>query len=83
MKALPEKHRKQVARKILALETDPYPNDRRGMTDYPGVYRLDSGEYRIGFTEEKNATTHEITIVLVDRRNDDVFYRNIKRRLGM
>ena len=83
MDQLPDKHFHQVEGKINALQLDPYPADRRPMTDYPGVFRVDSGEYRIGFTEEKTATEHKILIVLVDRRNDKAFYRSIKRRLNL
>ena len=72
-----------MKRKLEALKGDPYPADRRPMTDTPGVYRVDSGEYRIGFTEDKTATEHVITIALVDRRNDKAFYRHIKRRLHL
>jgi len=72
-----------VEKKIGALRSDPYPPDRRPMTDYPGVYRVDIGEYRIGFTEQKTATQHEVEVVLVDRRNDKAFYQALKRRLGL
>lgn len=44
---------------------------------------MDSGEYRIGWTEHKTATEHVLTIVLVDRRNDKQFYKAIKRRLHL
>jgi mRNA interferase RelE/StbE len=78
--ALPAKHFRQVISKIEALKLDPRPADRRPMTDYPDVYRMDSGEYRIGWTEQKTATEHVLTIELVDRRNDKQFYKAIKRR---
>lgn len=80
---LPKKHFKQVTSKLKELQQDPRPADRRPMTDYPGVYRMDSGEYRIGWTEEKTTTEHVLTIVLVDRRNDKQFYKAIKRRLNL
>lgn len=79
---LPEKHFDQIERKLAALEFDPYPTDRRHLTDWPDVYRIDCGEYRIGFTETKTATEHTITIQLVERRNDKVFFRKLKRRLS-
>lgn len=81
--ALSDKHYRQVKAKIDALRTNAQPADRRPMTDYPGVYRMDSGEYRIGWTEHKTATEHVLTIVLVDRRNDKQFYKAIKRRLHL
>lgn len=80
---LPEKQQRQIKEKLKKLKADPYPPDRRPMTDCPGVYRVDSGEYRIGFTEQKSATEHVVTIELVDRRNDKQFYKSIKRRLGL
>jgi mRNA interferase RelE/StbE len=78
---LPEKHYDQIERKLAALELDPYPADRTHMTDWPDVYRIDCGEYRIGFTETKTATEHIISIKLVDRRNDKAFFKRLKRRL--
>lgn len=81
--ALSDRHYRQVKAKIGALRINPQPADRRPMTDYPGVYRMDSGEYRIGWTEEKTTTEHVLTIVLVDRRNDKQFYKAIKRRLNL
>lgn len=81
--ALSEKHYRQVMAKLRSLEGNPHPHDRRPMTDYPGVFRVDCGEYRIGFTETKTATEHTVRIALVDRRNDKQFYKAIKRRLGL
>lgn len=53
------------------------------MTDYPGVFRIDSGELRIGFTEHKTAAEHHVRVEIVDRRNDKAFYKAIKRRLNL
>lgn len=78
---LPPKHARQIQAKLDALRQNPVQEDRRPMTDYPDIWRLDCGEYRIGYTEHKTATEHLLVIDWIDRRNDDTFYKNIKRRL--
>ncbi len=35
----------QIAKKVLALNIDPRPNDSENLKGYPGFYRIDSGEY--------------------------------------
>lgn len=82
MRRLPDKQRKQIARKIGALKSDPYPTDRRPMNGRADTFRVDVGEYRIVFTEHKTATAHTITIKLVDKRNDDRIYDLVNRLLG-
>ncbi len=59
----------QIAKKVLALNIDPRPNDSENLKGYPGFYRIDSGEYRIiyRFTPAEDL----VEIVLVGKRNDD------------
>jgi mRNA-degrading endonuclease RelE of RelBE toxin-antitoxin system len=45
-----------------------------------GVYRVDSGEYRIVYCFDPNADLVEV--ILVGKRNDDEVYKQLKRLLG-
>lgn len=70
----------QIAKKVLALNIDPRPNDSENLKGYPGFYRIDSGEYWIiyRFTPAEDL----VEIVLVGKRNDDEVYEQFKRLMG-
>lgn len=72
---LPAKHQRQVAAKILALQEDPEAPRSKQLTGFSSLRRFRSGDYRIVYFA--NATT--LTIVLVDKRNDDAIYRHLKQ----
>ena len=67
----------QIAKKVLALNIDPLPNDSKQLIGYPGYYRVDSGEYRIiyNFNPEEDL----VEIILVGKRNDDEVYKKLER----
>jgi mRNA interferase RelE/StbE len=67
----------QIAKKVLALNVDPLPNDSKQLIGYPGYYRVDSGEYRIiyNFNPEEDL----VEIILVGKRNDDEVYKKLER----
>jgi len=67
----------QIAKKVLALNVDPLPNDSKQLIGYPGYYRVDSGEYRIiyNFNPEEDL----VKIILVGKRNDDEVYKKLER----
>ena len=67
----------QIAKKVLALNVDPLPNDSKQLIGYPGYYRVDSGEYRIiySFNPEEDL----VEIILVGKRNDDEVYKKLER----
>ena len=67
----------QIAKKVLALNVDPLPNDSKPLIGYPGYYRVDSGEYRIiyNFNPEEDL----VEIILVGKRNDDEVYKKLER----
>lgn len=44
------KQYKQIASKIFSLLKDPMPADSKHISGYPGYFRVDSGEYRIVYT---------------------------------
>lgn len=70
----------QISKKIFSLAKDPFPNDYKLLKGYSNIYRVDSGEYRIVYEFDKDNDL--INIILVDKRNDDEIYKNLKRRRG-
>jgi len=69
LKGLQPKIAAQIAKKVLALNVDPLPNDSKQLIGYPGYYRVDSGEYRIIYSF--NTEEDLVEIILVGKRNDD------------
>jgi len=67
----------QIAKKVLALNVDPLPNDSKHLIGYPGYYRVDSGEYRIVYSF--NPEEDLVEIILVGKRNDDEVYKKLER----
>lgn len=77
LKGLQPKIAAQIAKKVLALNVDPLPNDSKQLIGYPGYYRVDSGEYRIiySFNPEEDL----VEIILVGKRNNDEVYKKLER----
>ena len=77
LKGLQPKIAAQIAKKVLALNVDPLPNDSKQLIGYPGYYRVDSGEYRIiySFNPEEDL----VEIILVGKHNDDEVYKKLER----
>ena len=77
LKGLQPKIAAQIAKKVLALNVDPLPNDSKQLIGYPGYYRVDSGEYRIiyNFNPEEDL----VEIILVGKRNDNEVYKKLER----
>ncbi len=80
LRGLSPKISNQIAKKVLALNIDPRPNDSENLKGYPGFYRIDSGEYRIiyRFISDEDL----VEIILVGKRNDDEVYEQFKRLMG-
>ncbi|MBD2177534.1 type II toxin-antitoxin system RelE/ParE family toxin [Pseudanabaena sp. FACHB-1998] len=76
LKKLPDKHAKQVATKITELLSNPYPQDSLRLKGYP-YHRADIGEYRIVYYVEEQT----LEILLIDKRNDDEVYKQLKRMI--
>lgn len=76
LKKLPEKHAKQVATKITELILNPYPQDSLKLKGYP-YHRADIGEYRIIYYVEDQT----LEILLIEKRNDDEVYKQLKRMI--
>jgi len=66
---------KQIVSKIFSLEKDPMPPDSKHLSGYPGYLRVDSGEYRIIYTN----TDSVICVAVVGKRNDDEVYKEMRR----
>jgi mRNA interferase RelE/StbE len=77
LKGLQPKIAAQIAKKVLALNVAPLPNDSKHLIGYPGYYRVDSGEYRIVYSF--NPEEDLVEIILVGKRNDDEVYKKLER----
>jgi mRNA interferase RelE/StbE len=73
---LPAKHFKQVVVKTLALIAEPFPHDCRPLQGHEGLYRIDSGEYRIVYSVDAEL----VRIFVIGKRNDDEVYRRLDRK---
>ena len=72
---LQAKQFKQVAVNILQLTQNPMPHDSKDLKGYTGLFRKDSGEYRIVYRYDETT----IYIMLVGKRNDDEIYKQLER----
>ncbi|EGK90636.1 type II toxin-antitoxin system RelE/ParE family toxin [Microcoleus sp. Pol14C2] len=79
LKGLQPKIAAQIAKKVLALNVEPLPNDSKQLIGYPGYYRVDSGEYRIVYNF--NPDEDLVEVILVGKRNDDEVYKKLERLL--
>ncbi|MEL6494360.1 MAG: type II toxin-antitoxin system RelE/ParE family toxin [Cyanobacteria bacterium J06623_7] len=77
LKGLQPKVAAQIAKKVLALNIDPLPNDSKKLKGYSGLYRVDSGEYRIVYRFK--AEEDLVEVILVGKRNDDEVYKKLNR----
>jgi mRNA interferase RelE/StbE len=77
LKGLQPKIAAQTAKKVLALNVEPLPTDSKALKGYPGLYRVDVGEYRIVYRFDPEPDL--IVIILVGKRNDDEVYKRLSR----
>ena len=73
---LEAKQVRQVWNKVTALKKDPRPNNSKHLTGYPGLFRIPIGEFRCVY----EPTSESVKIILIDRRNDDKVYQELKRK---
>jgi mRNA interferase RelE/StbE len=73
---LQPKQFKQVGSRILALQKEPFPNDAKHLSGYPGYRRIDCGEYRVCYGVEDGI----VRITVIGKRNDDDVYRRLSRK---
>ena len=77
LSGFPAKHFKQVVTKVLSLTQDALPPDSKQLQGYQGLYRIDSGEYRVIYRLRDDA----VEILIVGKRNDDEVYRLLARKM--
>lgn len=75
---LPPKQKKQIARRLLALQEQPSAPDTKHLHGFPEYRRVDTGEYRIIY----RITPTTLFIPLIGKRNDDEIYRRFTRMAG-
>jgi mRNA interferase RelE/StbE len=73
---LQAKQFKQVAVKIHDLLRDPFPQDAKHLSGYPGFRRIDAGEFRMCY----KVVGQVIRVVVVGKRNDDAVYKEMARK---
>lgn len=62
------------------MNVEPFPADSEQLSGYQGLYRVDSGEYRIVYRYFPEQDLVEV--ILVGKRNDDDVYKRLKRLLA-
>jgi mRNA interferase RelE/StbE len=73
---LDAKQYRQVGRAIFGLTADAEPSDSQVLKNAKhGERRIDVGEYRIIYL----ATSDEVEVIVIGKRNDDEVYRIWKR----
>ncbi len=72
LRRVPEKHRVQLANKLLALQENPRPNDAKKLVGSPYL-RVTVGEYRVVYS----IMTDVIEVVLLEKR--DTVYKKMRR----
>lgn len=77
IKTLLPKHKRQVKDYILALKSNPRPNDVKSLIGYKPYLRGDIGEYRVIYRFDR--VQKIIKIVLVGKRNDNAVYKKLKQ----
>ncbi len=66
--SIPQKVRRQLLGRILALEKDPRPRDSIALKGEEDAFRVDSGNYRILY--HIDTKSREVTIFRVRHRKD-------------
>lgn len=75
LKALQAKPFKQVAIGIMELTQNPQPHDSKALKGHAGLFRKDSGEYRIIYRYDDTT----VYVMLIGKRNDDEVYKQLER----
>lgn len=75
LKSLPAKQARQVAERLLALESEPEPPNSQLLKGYAPMRRLKIGEFRAIYVVDGDI----IQVRLIGKRNDDDIYRALER----
>lgn len=73
LRRVPEKHRGQLASKLLELSKNARPNDSKKLVDSTYL-RVTVGEYRVVY----DVTPDAIDVLLIEKR--DAVYKKLRRR---
>jgi mRNA interferase RelE/StbE len=76
VRGLDAKQFKQVMNKVLSLLSNPTPADSRTLKGYENHLRVDIGEHRIVYRFDNK----QVSILVIDKRNDDEVYRKLTRK---
>lgn len=76
VRKLEDKQFRQVTIRILELRENPRPHDSIELKSAPGVFRFDTGAYRICYRFDEKT----VYILVIGRRNDDDVYSTMKRK---
>lgn len=76
LEALPEKHQRQVSKKIVELAEGQAAIRSKLLKGFEPLRRVRSGMYRIVYFLEKDV----VKVAAIDRRNDDKVYRGVVRK---
>jgi len=77
LKRIHQKHGRQVAKKLIALQGNPVPNDSVQLKGKYNKYRRsDIGEYRVIYYVQAAF----LYIALIGKRNDDKIYKILERQ---
>ena len=67
---------------MLVLLKTPFLHDSRSLVGYPGLFRVDVGEYRVIYEPEPVEAPTLIRVTLAGKCNDDAVYRELRRIIG-
>jgi len=77
LRKLPSKQAKQVAKKIISMRENPFPNDTKKLKNCD-FYRVDIGEYRLIYC----LVDKILNLTVLAKRNDGEVYKKLKRLLS-
>lgn len=70
------KHAKQIIRKIVELQENPFPHDSFQLKgQHSHLHRTDIGEYRIIYSTEEDI----LYVIVIGKRNDGEVYKMLNR----
>lgn len=75
LKSLSPKQAQQCALRLQELRKEPFNYDTKKLKGFP-YYRCTCGEYRIVFEIQKTT----LMVILIDKRNDGLVYKKLKRK---
>jgi mRNA interferase RelE/StbE len=73
---LPAKHFKQVVVKTLALIAEPFPHDSGPLQGHEGLFRIDSGDYRIVYSVDDE----RVRLFVIGKRDHDEVHQLLDRK---